>query len=554
MIENRLAVEIAVAALLAAGCEILRRGWPAMVDRAVCFTSRTRTCIVLVMLLPVVARLALLPWIPAPAPLVADEFSHLLVADTLASGRLANEPHPLAMHLETPYVLQEPTYSSIYPIGQGAILAVGQILTGHPWAGVLLAVALMAGAITWMLYGCVPARWAVAGGVLAAWQFGFSSYWATSYWGGAFCAFGGALLLGALCRLHRAPSLALACAAGVGWGIVWFVRPFESVALLGVAWVAIGAFLVRDRIRWTRWFWPVVLFVSVQALIGGVTLLHNHAVSGSWTTFPYELSRRIYGVPQGFVWDEPAAMPPSRFREMESIYAWQREHYDRMVAEPSDHLRGVITSTWRFFVTPWHTLPLLLLVPAIGRDPWVAAGAALMIVALTASLAYPFFNVHYIAAYTGVVVFLIVRGLMLLSKGKIHGVALGRSVAVFLILVSLVSGLRSVPATVLLGVASAPVSEREQLIDRLDQIGGRHAVVVRYGPDHRFHDEWVYNGANIDASSIVWVRWLGTVADARVAHYYPERLMWLADVSDRTVHLRPYRPLASHSPDPNSYR
>src|ERR1700691_265712 len=93
------------------------------------------------MLLPLALRLALLPWLPPPEALYHDEFSHLLVADTLAAGRLANPPHTLWRHLETIYILQHPTYSSIYPIGQGFILAVGKVLTGNVWGGVLLAVA-----------------------------------------------------------------------------------------------------------------------------------------------------------------------------------------------------------------------------------------------------------------------------------------------------------------------------------------------------------------------------------------------------------------------------
>ena len=140
-------MEIAFAALFTALMYLLYRRYPVLSTKVIgCFhvsASRVTPYILAAMLLPLVLRLALLPWLPPPEPHVHDEFGHLLVADTLIAGRLANPPHPLWRHLETIYVLQQPTYSSIYPIGQGIILAAGKVLIGNPWAGVLLAMVLM---------------------------------------------------------------------------------------------------------------------------------------------------------------------------------------------------------------------------------------------------------------------------------------------------------------------------------------------------------------------------------------------------------------------------
>ncbi len=121
----------------------------------------------LLALLPVALRLALLPHHPVPSPDIYDEFGHLLVADTLLHFRLANPAHPLHQFFETFFVLQKPTYSSIYPLGQGLALALGRAIFGLPWAGVLLSTAAFCALCYWMLRGWTTPAWALLGGVLA---------------------------------------------------------------------------------------------------------------------------------------------------------------------------------------------------------------------------------------------------------------------------------------------------------------------------------------------------------------------------------------------------
>src|SRR2546427_240165 len=92
-------------------------------------------------------RLALLRDLPVPVPGIHDEFSYLLLGDTLAHGRLANPPHPMWMSFESFHVNWFPTYSSKYPPGQGAILA-----NSRPYEGLLFCIPI-AGLFLWWLAG-----------------------------------------------------------------------------------------------------------------------------------------------------------------------------------------------------------------------------------------------------------------------------------------------------------------------------------------------------------------------------------------------------------------
>ena len=127
--------------------------------------ARPWVAMALLVTLPVVLRLLLLPHHPVPVPAVADDFSYLLLGDTLAHFRLANPAHPMSRFFETVFVLQSPAYSSIYPLGQGFALAFGQLVFGLPWAGVVLSVGLFCALCYWMLRAWVSPAWALAGGV-----------------------------------------------------------------------------------------------------------------------------------------------------------------------------------------------------------------------------------------------------------------------------------------------------------------------------------------------------------------------------------------------------
>jgi hypothetical protein len=94
-------IELALAALLLALALAWRPWWEPYAAR---LAQRPVWCMFLLAALPIALRLLLLPRHPAPVPDIYDEFSHLLVADTLRHFRLANPAHPFHRFFETFFV------------------------------------------------------------------------------------------------------------------------------------------------------------------------------------------------------------------------------------------------------------------------------------------------------------------------------------------------------------------------------------------------------------------------------------------------------------------
>ena len=77
------------------------------------------------------------------------------------------------------------------------------------------------------------------------------------------------------------------------------------------------------------------------------------------------------------------------------------------------------------------------------------------------------------------------------------------------------------------------IANRDQVLTFLDKQPGQQLVLVRYGPHHSVHEEWVYNNANIDTSRIVWARAMPDGQDAELLRYYPNRRVWILDDDGR---------------------
>jgi hypothetical protein len=512
------------------------------------FAERKRFALIALFLSVILVRLLALPLLPVPVPGIHDEFSYLLMADTFAHGRLANPPHPMWVSFETFHVNWFPKYASIYPPAQGLALAIGQLL-GHPWIGVLLSDAAMCALILWMLQGWLPARWAFLGGVLAALKFGVASYWMNSYWGGACAAIGGALVLGALPRIAKGAKVRDALLLGLGIAILANSRPYE------------GALFCVPVALWFVWWFsgktksqkPLnVRLGRVQLALATVLLLtaafmgyYNWRLTGNPLLLPHVLNARTYHTTGVFLWEHKKPEMHYHNQQFEVFYnGWERNNYDNTWP---DIVRVSEEKLVRYELT-YFWIGLLLAVPAVPflfRDRKMRLLLIIFLLVNAGVFAVVWSNAHYAAPLTCVFFALIVQAIRHLRTMRIRhrpvGIALSRSIVFLLAFDTIINTGRGICDPLQWPCQGNPT--RAAIAEKLQHTLGKHLVMVRYAKhNHNIHEEWVYDGAEIDNAKVLWARELDAEQNAKLLAYFKDRKIWLVTPDTDNPHLEPYVP------------
>ena len=586
------------------------------------FSRNRRLAVAAIGAAAILARVALLPWLHVPQPKVHDEFSYLLAADTFAHGRLTSPPHPLWMFFDTFHVIQHPTYASMYPPGQGLVLAAGKIL-GLPWIGALLSVAAMCMAFTWMLQGWVDPEWALLGGVLVWTRFAIFSYWVNSYWGGAVAATGAALVLGAFARIREKEHLRDAILFGLGAGILALSRPLEGVIFfapfgLVLTWWAFRCKVPERRSRLLRV--ALVPASLVLACFAGFIGYYNLRVTGSPLIFPHFIENRMITTAV-FLWQPnkpPIAYANPQFDDF--YHNFMPSLYQKSCAAAVGQWWYKAGDFWEFFLGPALSVPFLAL-------PWVLKQRRNWVLVFQAALSalglwvVVWYHPHYAAPLMATVFVLMLQAMSALCGWQVFGRRLGVGLVRLVVLFSLLIGLvyfaqadfpkaaalfealsrhaagallASALALLLLRLATAravrgagwllasveflvvvgimlqicvvqrnlspdnfpyvdDVNEpfRKPVEDQLNALPGEHLVLVRYSKNHNSGEEYVYNGADIDHSKIVWTREIPGMDPAPLLQYFRNRDVWLYEPDEDDSTVQPY---ADRSAEPQTLR
>jgi hypothetical protein len=511
-------------ALIAALALAWKRGWRPR--RMPTIEMRQPALAALALALGFVAlRLALVPFMPVPVPVVTDEFSHLLLADTLLHGRVANPVHPFWPHFESIHILMQPYYVSAYFPGHAVWLAAGRLVTGSPWAGVLAECAVFLAALYWMLRGWMPSRWALFGVVLAGLRFAIGSYWVNAYHGGFLPAIGGALVAGAFARLRKTPDVWQGLVFGIGLAILASTRPVEG-ALYSIPFAAILAWdFRRNAIALASGAVPVLICASAL----GVYFSH---ITGSPFVTAYQINQKTYGWPMTLAFLKP---PQVEHHNIEFARYYEYEMSEHQRVDGPVHFLQFLTfrmqEYWRFFLGPALTVPLLMLGRVWrGRKMLLIGASGGLFAVLIEGGASP----HYLAPATAILIAIVVECCRHLRASRVYIVKFLPLTMALVLTLRIGAQNLGLPYTQKLNFQSwccrvEGNHNKARIAAVLELIPGNHLVFVRAKTDEYNLLQWIYNDADIDRSRIVWARDLGPERNAELARYYSGRQVWMVD-------------------------
>jgi hypothetical protein len=505
-------------------------------------SRRRALAIAVVGLFAFAASAALSAWKGVRDPEVTDEFSYLLAADTFAHGRLTNPPHRMWVYLEAVHVIHQPTYASKYPPGQGLMLAAGSIIGGHAIVGVWLGMAMAASAICWMLMAWVPRRWAIAGGMMIVFHPMFFE-WSQSYWGGALAVCGGAIAAGGFRRLLKKPRARDAILMGAGILLLANTRPYEGAILslcLG-AWLLIWLLGRKGPALRTAIVRVVIPLGVMLALTLLWTAFYNWRVTGDPLRLPYSVHEEAYGIAPLFLFQKLRPEPNYNHAALGNLHSgWELKDYlnQQTFAGVLAGIRIKLKNLFNWNLQSLAFLIPLLMLPCALFDRWTRGAIAVISICVLAILLETWLLPHYASVIVGMSFVVVMRAMRRLSALRWNsaptGVHITRGTIILAIALLIASWINHTAVN-----RDEWNSQRARMIEEMRASGERHLVIVRYGPEHSIHQEWVHNEADIDNSAVVWAR---DMKDNRpLLEYFSGRRVWLLEVNAGRAALRPYR-------------
>ena len=341
---------------------------------------------------------------------------------------------------------------------------------------------------------------------------------------------------------------------GLGIAVLVNSRPFEGI-LVGLP---LGCLALPWKIQWdsvkNRCFLkkivlPFILILAITAVGVGA---YNKAVTGRASVFPYMLYVKNQMAVPLFIWEPLRPMPAFKnpsVRNFERAYIngyyLQKRTWKGFWAD----VTGDVYRIFKFYFGYVLAIPaafFLLGFLSKGRGIVKFVLIVLILAGTCAVMTYQA-HAHYFSPLTSLAVLLVVMGLRTLAGFfKRSAMSLIFVVIIIQLLINILVDVRPVMLVSYghleqgQGVDNFRFYTRDQLIKELTQKGGKHLVLVDNPPHRFYHNDWVYNGADIDKEPIVWARSMDDKKNAELLAYYKDRQVWRITVEGESYPFKKY--------------
>jgi hypothetical protein len=343
---------------------------------------------------------------------------------------------------------------------------------------------------------------------------------------------------------------------GLGLTLLAFSRPWEGLVLsLPIAIILLVWMLGQDRPPLTVCFRRILLpLVMVLSLTGGWLAYYCWRTTGSPLRTPYQAYEAIYGAVPYMAWQHFRPEPVYRHEILRKLDIDQELVAYRTFHSPVAHMLRIFSAVG-FFLGPILTLPFITLLFALPfgfslgeMSRSVRVLLLLLVVFIAGTELAIFYNPHYSAPVTGLILALILFAIHRIRIWNKSGLFLSRAIP----LVCVIIFAFRVAATPL-HIPKSKYSTyywdeffdlhpkgwfpRAHLEADLAKLPGNQLVIVHYGQKHDPFPDWVYNDADIDHSRIIWARDMGVAKNNELLTYYKDRSPWLLDPDEKPPKL-----------------
>jgi hypothetical protein len=370
---------------------------------------------------------------------------------------------------------------------------------------------------------------------------------------------GGALVLGALPRLMKKLRVQDGLLMAVGIVLLLLTRPYEGlllclpVAVLLGRWAFFGNDRPKPRLLLQRAAIPLLVVIA-----GGSWLAYYDLKAfGSPTTLPYTVNRNTYALAPYFVWQSQRPDHIYNHEVLSKFYHHNELTAFELIHTPSGFLPQTIVKGIRGFL---FFSGIALLVPLImirrvfldRRIRFLVICVLFMVAGMTIQI---FLIPHYLAPFTAAFYAIGLQAMRHLRVWKPGGNPVGLAMVRLTIVICIVmGGLRLYTEPLHFSIPEWPASgwtdkwygplhfgtEHAAIQARLEPLPGKQLLIVRYAPDHNPIEEWVYNGADIDSSKVIWAREMDGPRNAELIRYYKDRQVLLLEPDSHPAKLTAY--------------